>query len=796
MAQIEIRTLGTISLRGPDGEIPLEGPRLAALIALLAIAGDAGMSDDELILRLTPNATTTRGRAELTRLIDVARHALGDGAITRLTGGFAFTNGFITLDVCVLAHNRPTELTEFLAGFTLPDSPEFSEWLSQTRRRVEPMSTRSAREGTKRRRLLLGIAAAMVLVMSTAYFASARSAGAFKRGDPLLVADISNETGDAMVSRGLASATIVGLQQSGRLRLYPRGRLPEIYRLMQIANRDTALTFELAQEVAQRDGVRFVLGVHVERAGDGFRLTGKLADVAAEKILMTATATATTRDALLTALDTVLLETRRRLGESPSEMADRRTPLPLVTTSSLEALSSYADGGRAWDKGDYRLANELWRRAIDLDTGFAMAYGALGQWHYQTNNREQGEHYFTEAFKRAGRLTEREYLRLRESAATYRGQTDSAVAITGLLASRFPSVATWYNHGTDLMTARRDSEAIVAFKTALGYDAKHVNSNINLATVSGRLSRWDDALRYYTRAGELDSTALYRGFINLEYGSALVMLGRLADAESVFTRMARRPQIESRASGLRSLGYLAFWRGRGDDAADFFRQATEASVQIRAPLTELRNRMLLATTYREMGRDAEANDEITKAITLARAAAIEPTPLSWVVNLAVKSGRVADARAVSTLLQSRVNPTNAADVAASAYVRSLLALAEQQPDSALRLARAAAQFLSPILRAVLEAEAYRELGQLDSARAAIERIRKQKAFGYESQDEWMRAPIVLGDLRLAQHDTAGALREYEQVLEQMRGAPPGMRSMAEAQTRIDMVRRSLGVTRN
>ena len=71
----------------------------------------------------------------------------------------------------------------------------------------------------------------------------------------------------------------VALQQSSHLRLYPRARLPGIYRLMQLPNTDTALTFALARQVAHRDHVRFVLGVEIARADDRYRIVARLADV-------------------------------------------------------------------------------------------------------------------------------------------------------------------------------------------------------------------------------------------------------------------------------------------------------------------------------------------------------------------------------------------------------------------------------------------------------------------------------------------------------------------------------------
>lgn len=795
MTRKHLRTLGAVSLDGPAGVIALDEPRLVALVVMLAVAGDAGMSEHELMLRLTPDATAEHGRVELARLVAVARLRLGgESSIVRTADGFAFAPDSVSLDVRVLTHDTAVECDEFLAGFKLPGSPEFRDWLTATRRRVEPLrvveAVRPARRRLTRKRAIAALSVlAMIVVASGLYLASPRSLSGFSTGDPLLVADIKNETGDSIFDVGLMAATTAGLSQSGRIRLYPRSRLGEVYRLMQITNRDTALTFELAQDVAQRDRVRFVLGLQLNRVGEGYRVAGRLADVVAPQRLVEKSASARTKNDVIGALDAVLVDIRRTLGETRRDVADHRIPLPYVTTGSLEALRAYGDGSVAWTKGNYTLAAELWHRAVDIDTGFAMAYGALGGSYYFGHNREQGERYYAEALKRLNRLSEWERFKLLSRLEAYRGNLDSGIVITGVLAKRYPSAGTWYDYGTDLMRAHRDSEAIVALHSALSYDPRHVNSYINLATVSTSLKRDDQALAYYQQADRIDSTALYRSNINHEWGTVLVRAGRYAEAESAYRRMTRRPTVGDRMLGLRSLGYLALWRGHPDEAANFFQQAAAASAQTKSPLSEARNRMLMAVSYRAMRRDKEAADEITKTLALTSTPFFEPQSLALVATSCIKLGRIADADSVLRILRTKVNRANAADVGAESYVSGLIALARHHPDSALAHARASTAFPFPIQRATLEAEAFRQLNQPDSARAAVLRMLAEPAFGREGQEDWLHAPLVLGDILVAQRDTAGAIKAYQRLLDQWRGAPPELADLVATQTRLAALQR-------
>ena len=813
MHRYTLQTLGTVWLRGPApvGEIALDEPRLIALVVLLAVAGDDGESDDELLLRLTPADTAERGRAELARLIALLRVRLGDDAsLLRTANGWAFAPGLVTMDVRRRGDDAMVECVAFLQGFKLPGSPEFREWLAATRRRVEPrvgprVEPRvEPRDGSaavapalpglpapsRRRadRRFVALALLILIVAGGAFLRVVRPAHSLAPGDALLVANVQNETGDSLFDVSIARATTVALQQSQRVQLYSRSQLAAVYQRMQIGNLDTALTFDLAQEVAQRERIRFVLGLRIVRSGDGYRVSGQLADVATPTRMTEASATAATRNDVIAALDEVLIATRRQMGESRSDVRAHASSLPAVTTSSLDALRSFGEGSSAWARGDYALARELWQRAIDIDTGFAMAYSALGSSHYYTHDRDGGERYFGEALKRAGRLSDRERLQMLTSLAQYRGSVDSAVSTSRLLAQRYPGVSTWYSHGTMLMQAQRDSEAITAFHTALRYDSTHTSSYINLATTARRMRRDDDALAYYARAGHFDTLVLYRNNINTEWAATLVSKGRVAEADSAFRRMTAGPRIGDRALGFRSRGYLALWRGHPDEAIGYFRQATEATIQTRSPLSEARNRMLLAAAYRTAGRDRDASSEVTRTLALAEAPVMEPFALAMVATSCIKSGRVDDAERVLKLLRTRVKRQNGADTASEAYVAGLISIARGRPDSALHQARRASKLPQPSLRLALQAEAHRLLGQSDSARAVVMQLLDDRGFGTESQEDWLRAPLVLGDLLRAQHDTAGALSAYQRLLDQWRDAQPGLPDLLAVQGRIAALR--------
>ncbi|HEY4305486.1 MAG TPA: hypothetical protein VGM82_13500 [Gemmatimonadaceae bacterium] len=786
-----------VRLVAPNGRdaIPLDEPLLAVFLVLLAVAGSNGAAIDDLLLYLTPDLTAEKGKLELARLASVLRDKLGgEATVVRTERAYALRPGLVALDVRVEEGEVPQPCADFLANVDNRNAPERADWIRRMRHRVVPRDLVSNQSVSRRlpRRLAAIALAAVAITVAGAYFATPRVVQGFSAGDPLLVSDIQNETGDTLLDGGVATAATVALQQSSHLRLYPRGRLPAIYRLMRIPNPDTTLTFALARQVAQRDHVRFVLGLAIARVGERYRVTGRLADVASDETVYTMTADAASRAGVLSALDDVLATTRQRLGESRRSVADHRLPLPFVTTPSLEALRSYAEGSAAWSKGRYGEARELWLRAVDLDTGFAMAYGALGTWFYYNHDRPDGERYMREAFSRSNRLTEWERLGLLGNEAEFSGMRDSAIAITRLVAERFPNAITWYDYGATLMRAGKSADAEAALQRSLAFDSTRAPTYINLASTSRLRGDFDEALAYYARAARIDSLILYSANLNLEWGGSYVYLGRLAEAESAFSRMSRAPGLYDRNLGFRSLGSLAMWQGHADQAIGFFRRATDASVQDRSWLSEVRNRIMLLAAYRGVGRLREANDELTKTLILARDPRIEPRVLAMIATSCIKLGRTADAETLLQTLRSRVGARDPGDAAAGAYVAGLVSVARGRIDSAVAYLPLASRFPDDVLLNVLAAEVYRAAGNLDSARAATSRILEKRAFGLEAQEDQLRAPLVLGDLALAVQDTAGAIKHYQQVVDRRRGAQLEVTDVAAARTRLAALRTAGG----
>ena len=179
---LQLFLLGAPRLENAGATVPLERRKALALLAYLAVTGQA-QPRDALAALLWPEANAAEARAALRRTLSVLNTALGGAALDVEREAIAVRPGALWVDVLALRataaqiarrHPAPqppcgeclTELSDaaalyrgdFLAGFSLRDSPDFDEWQfqqSEALRRelaemLEALTTGYAAEGDYR----------------------------------------------------------------------------------------------------------------------------------------------------------------------------------------------------------------------------------------------------------------------------------------------------------------------------------------------------------------------------------------------------------------------------------------------------------------------------------------------------------------------------------------------------------------------------------------------------------------------------------------------------------------------
>ena len=651
-----------------------------------------------------------------------------------------------------------------------------SELIASLERASGPESPASVAGRIGASTFMAAMAAVVALIAGGLWFSN-RPVRSVSSGAMVVLADIENLTADPTLGRALQLAVVVGLQQSSSFALYPRARLGASLARMGRTIADTVLSEAIAREIASREAGHAVIVLTVGQVGGLYTVASRLVDPASGSYVAVNEVRAERASDLLTAVDEIVRWTRRRLGDAN---VDRTPALPLVTTSSLAALQAYAEANAALQRVDWGVAQRMLERAIELDTGFAMAQMLLGEFHVLNNRIPEGMKWLREAERRVGRLSEVEQLRVKSIIARAEGRTDYLVELAHRLATRFPSAANWHLYGQALWDADRNAEAIVALKNAVALDSTDAGSYYLLAMVHRSMMDYAAALAYFERADRADSTLMVTAYTNHFWGETFVLSDSLAAAEALFRRMVARPRAMDRARGYRSLAYLALYRGRFADAVGLLHKGIP--LQTPGSLSEYRDVLLLADAELTRGRADAARAALDRAFDIFRTTDIQAAAVMFGGHQFVRAGQLARTRLLldSLVARAALRPDSRQDQEALVLLTADVALASGRAGDARETLRSREFPEYPALGLSLRAGMFARLGRMDSALVSAQSAVERVTFGHEMQQDWLRSFTQLGRIAEQMDDTTAAMNAYSALIAQWRDGDPDLPPLQEA----------------
>jgi len=430
------------------------------------------------------------------------------------------------------------------------------------------------------RRAVASIAAALMLVaLATAVSLGpirrrvqqlvSRDVLAFAERDWLLVSSFNNDTGDAVFDRTLDTALAVGMSQSTYVNLVPGSRIEGALRRMKRPPTSGQLDAPTAREIAQREGIKLVLVPSIAELGGVYQLSGALQDPATGTTLKSAVVRAS-RENVLSAVDQLIGEIRRGLGEATRSIADHGRPLADVTTDSLEALKVFSAGDAAFRSGQIDAAITLFGDALRLDPRFTMARSQLGILQFELRDHAKGIELLNEAINGLDGLTERERMSVLAYHARAIDQPEKAIEYYQAYLTMYPDSASAYNNlGRVYMQMERWQEAVPVLKRAIELDPDTMPTYYSLNEV------------YVDHLGELDAAIAlsqqqitYNDQIEFPYsfmGWSFLGKGDYSAARNAFEKaLALNPR---NAVHLFRIGYTYRSQGRYSEARDAFLKA-------------------------------------------------------------------------------------------------------------------------------------------------------------------------------------------------------------------------------
>ena len=658
---------------------------------------------------------------------------------------------------------------------------EFIEAITGTR----PVLVPAAPVSRRRRRVAgwLGSAVAVLVILGSGALLGSWSNVAFSERDWIVIADLENLTGDSVFDQSLNAAFTIAVQQSRYVNVFPVSRVQQTLERM---GRDSVnlLTESLAREIAVRENAAVVVIPSISQVDSVYSIAIRVVDPATGDNVRSRSTRVTGKAEVLAALDRLGRRLRRDLGESMLAVARRGKRLPQVTTTSLDALKAWVAGRNLSLTLDQR--GELWLRAVELDSNFAMAHSNLGYYYYWwINDRLKGDEHFDKALSLTDRVTERERLLVEANVASWRGDRQGATNTYQIYLAQYPDDdAAWYSLGYSLMMLSRSAEALAAFDRVLQLDPSRSGAYINIATIHAREARPGDALPHYLRAFELAPHSRMNPNINHEFGFNYVALGELEKAEETFTPMLSGSQGQ-RARGQRSLGLLRMYAGRYGEAIPYLRQAAAFHASMNAPVSEMRDRFFLVTALQLKGESEALEEELTDVHELLRSAYTSPYWLEPWGSYYARNGMLEQALEVLDTVTARMNSENRIDMGAHHKLQGEIALARgDHAEATDHLELAFALFDN---QPNLESLAFCALtsGDAELARERYELLLDDvQPCGSELQESWLLAHYQLGRIYEEQGDTALAVDRYSQFLDIWKHGDDDLEPLIDARRRI------------
>ena len=394
--------------------------------------------------------------------------------------------------------------------------------------RVGASSARPAeRRSALQKRWKVLVPAALILVVAaiggTLYFRSRQAMARLTDKDTIVLCDFDNKTGDSVFDDTLKQGLSVQLEQSPFLALVSDRRVSETLKLMGRPAGDR-LTPEVTQEVCQRSGCKAMLTGSIAELGSQYVIGLKTLNCGTGDVLAEAQEQAAGKEAVLKALGAAAASLRSKLGESISSVEKYATPVEEATTPSLEALKAYSLGVKTEYAQRETDALPFFKRAVELDSNFAMAYSWVSTVYFDLNEVGRATENASRAYELRKKVSERERFAI---------EGNYYLSATGELEKAAQTYELWQR------TYPRDDFPYLM-----------------LGITSGLLGNWERALEGWREALRLEPNRV-NNYLNL--GIAFTSLNRLEEAEAVY-KQAEERKVENEWL-LQNRYVLAFLKG-------------------------------------------------------------------------------------------------------------------------------------------------------------------------------------------------------------------------------------------
>ena len=311
--------------------------------------------------------------------------------------------------------------------------------LQRVRREMHPVRRQWRRS--------LGSAALFLVVAAAAWiYRDYRNRVTLSPDDTIVIADVSNQTGDPVFDDAVNTALRVGLEQTPYLNVLASDKVSGTLRNLNLPG-EAKVTPALARQVCLRTDSKMIITSSIADAGNRFRIELNAIACQNGNTIAQLREVVPSRNDIVHLLGVSAVQLRGKLGEPAASLAKFNRPLEQATSSSPEAVQQLAEGYSRHLAMDLRGAIQHYQRATGLDPDFGLAYAALGAAHGTLGELDLATADEKKAYELRTRMTELTRFHIEDLYYDFvTGEQDKAYPVLLQWVQTFPRDVTGHNN--------------------------------------------------------------------------------------------------------------------------------------------------------------------------------------------------------------------------------------------------------------------------------------------------------------------------------------------------------------
>ncbi|MBP1767955.1 MAG: serine/threonine protein kinase with repeat [Candidatus Aminicenantes bacterium] len=565
----------------------------------------------------------------------------------------------------------------------------------------------------------LGGAALMIILAVFAVIKFVKPRGtAAPQAEPktvsVLIADVTNQTGDPMLDGVLEQLLGISLGSAENVSLFERKSAIALINRLDPKS-EGRLSAENARLLCRRENINAIINASIAQDRGSYLIRAEAVDPVSGRTLAEADQSIKNKTDVLKAADLLSTKLRAGLGVIPAGSIEALVK-ETFTTASLEAMKEYADAQRMIAMGRTDEAIAAYLRAVDHDPNFGRAFAGLAAACYNKGDFNSAETYYKEALDRIDQMNEVEKHRTRGGYYLFKQNFKRAAEEYGALVERNPSddlgrmnLALAYFFGHKMPEAYEEGLKAIAIAPDV-FDNRYNQSWYALAS-----GNFDRAREEAQKTLEMDP-AYPKAFVVL----ALVELaqGRGEEAEKLY-RKAEITDPSGASYSSTGIADLAVYQGRLEEAIAGLRKSIAADIDKKSAYLAADKTLITAQALLLQGKKEQAAEAAAEALRISNLEDV----MFGAAMVYIEAGQEDKARNIAADLGRKVQDVH---LAYAKLLGGYLSLKRGDTANALKLFDEAQALVDTWLGRLALGRAYLEAKAFPEAAAEFEKCEKRK----------------------------------------------------------------------